>query len=614
MNKGLASGATGLVKLAAGFASVSAAIAVATRAFSQFEDMQKQAAQRVQVTALGRGAFRQIANDQSEMKKLNTFSDNLRKRGFTEEQAARTTFSAGSAGMDTFVKGSSLNTYEQLLKTGFTPESAISATQKAQANFGGSGAGKTGGGSFRQNINKVLAAAGPSPVMASRIAESASVAAEIFAAIGGQDEELLALVGVLSEATKSPEQASEKVKSLSDQLRKKKALGLIDLSGRTDLVGMDLIDALPTLAKEGRLKTESGDAVGVEKFLSESQAIQGLGLIQKQRGKITDRIVSIKQAEAQTGTKKDLLTVKSGLGSTKMKIADQQRKQNETRLLSEEEQFGNARQGVDLLLAENKQKRLNQNMGWLRRGASVSAEFTENTLKKIMGGFYPDYDFNERYIQEQFPDSQENKKLRRNFLDVNNKPGLAYTSEEQTVLKAMQSEVEKLGPSLVEQRRHRDPLNDFERMMFRINNPGLNGMPEGFITSAMQRVNQQQVPQRVFRMDQLRAQGVPENYLNRFERAGGIDIDGDPFGVRSLRSSAREQSTYAESPQEREARSTGAKIRAQATGVAEREARNDELVQKLLSVAKSMEKAAANLDSATRDAQRKKISANRNNN
>jgi hypothetical protein len=147
-------------------------------------------------------------------------------------------------------------------------------------------------------LNQILAAAGPSPVAAQDIAKASASASASFKAIGGRPSSLLGAGAVLSEQFKSPEESFQRIKTLSDQLFKKRAR----IQGADDLQGLELIRALPRLAEEGRLRSAGGEKQRLTKFLGEAGALQAIEALTNRSDKVQQRITSIRQARGEAGT------------------------------------------------------------------------------------------------------------------------------------------------------------------------------------------------------------------------------------------------------------------------------------------------------------------------
>lgn len=337
-----------LKSYALGMVGIGSAVSGVIQLLREARRIQDDSADRITDQSSGIRALRQVAGgDETKFNALTAFADRLRTdKGYTPTESLRAAFQAGSAG-DRFLTPESFEVLAQLREINFDPDKAISSAQKIQASFG---VGAAGGGNFREIINKILAAAGPSPVKASEIATAAAAATQNFSAIGGSDEQLLAMMGVFAESTKSPEAAGEQLNSIATQILKKQAKGQIDLSGRFEGIGgLDLIRALPELEAEGRLRAAStrnargelvpGRAVSAAVFLEESNALKAFNTIMGREAEIDERLASVRAAEAQTGGGRDLLLVSSSLSNTKADAVLFAERAKQGRELSEENRF-----------------------------------------------------------------------------------------------------------------------------------------------------------------------------------------------------------------------------------------------------------------------------------
>ncbi|MCH8880532.1 MAG: hypothetical protein IID34_11695, partial [Planctomycetes bacterium] len=289
---------TSLGRYAAGFVSIGAVVGLATKALGDFRRAQDEAAARIKTGELSAKSLAQVAATPEHFQQLRGISRLLRtESGLEQVPAKELTFATQSAGL--------LNKtlfFGGLQDIGFDPIAGVEASQKIQAVFGGKGAGRTGGGTSEQIINKVLAAAGESPEKAERIARSITIAGVEFQSIGGQDEALLAMVGVLSKTFKTTDIAVERIKSLSATVIAKR--GLID----SPLQGLPLLNELPLLAEQGRLTNEKGEAVtNLDAFLGSKEAASAVRALQAKRSEISALLRKVELAELQTGTANDAL-------------------------------------------------------------------------------------------------------------------------------------------------------------------------------------------------------------------------------------------------------------------------------------------------------------------
>ncbi len=333
-------GATGqLAKMGAGFLSVGTAIGVVTAAVRDLQKTERESVARIKETITGRRFLFQISETPEAARGLLGKARRLRTAfGLSQREAFDLTGKAASAG-ERFVGDRNLDLLGQLPQIAFDPVSAVAGVQKLQGAFGVEGPG--GAGTIPQIINKIIAAAGPSPVNASEIAVAASTATASFKKGGGSDEELLALLGTLSEVFKSPLAAGERVKSLADQIDKKRAQ--IDFKpGQESLGGLDFIDQLRSLEAGGQLKSEAGKELSLGKFLAETNAIQAFTIIEQNREKISRRLGSIQAAEINTGGPLDIARSRIAAAGEDVPSATvlAGAKAREKRLVAEEERFG----------------------------------------------------------------------------------------------------------------------------------------------------------------------------------------------------------------------------------------------------------------------------------
>ena len=337
-----------LSSYAAGFVGINAAITTTIRLLKDMRRVREEAGRRLETLEEGESGFRQVSRTQKEFNRQTQFRDDLRSRGLSIEAANRATFGLSSVSIDKLTP-ENVNLMSQMHRVGFTPEKGVAASQILQANFGGKG----GAGSDRQIVNKVLAAAGPSPVFAPDIAQSMATSAITFGALdrslGGKssDEGLLAAIGVLSESTGKPEAASVRIGQLAQQLSKKRSQMNLAGTGLDKAGALELMLSLPRLEKEGRLHDNKGQGVGLNKFITELRAGQAITALTQLEPKIRDRLGSVRSAQSGTGGAGDLLETKFNFtspGSTAVRLhqaEDQKLKQaNELRFGAEERLAG----------------------------------------------------------------------------------------------------------------------------------------------------------------------------------------------------------------------------------------------------------------------------------
>jgi len=369
-----------LAAYAGGFFAIDRAVQAVISSLKEQQALEKGAGQRITDVESGRRALAQLVTTTKEYRELNKVVDSLRsKYGLAATEAYKLVFAMKSGG-EQFMTQEDL--FGGLSEISLDPSIAVTAAQKLQSAFGGQGAGRAGGGSARQIVNKVLAASKDAPTMASEVANAASIASAAWAEIGGMDESLLAVGGILSETFRTPMAASEKIKSLADQLVKKREQ--IDFTGMEKLGGLDLVLALPQLAKEGRLRGpmtaegELGEAMGLTKFLGESNAIMAMSLLKKREADVRERIKVVESAEAETGTETDRLTLRQKVvgADEQLQAIKDKRVEEQRRQLTEEKRYGSATAQADALEQAIRRKELEQ-------GATVAGRFAAGVYRTI---------------------------------------------------------------------------------------------------------------------------------------------------------------------------------------------------------------------------------------
>lgn len=350
-----------------GLAAGALSLGTIKQLLTEIRETANQAGQRITDSASGRRALTQVSGGSMGTfhALLGSVEDVRGNEGLSAVDAYNLVFTAQSAGAE-FARDARF--FAQLQDINFNAEAGITSAQKLQAAFGGTGAGSAGAGTSRQIINKILAGAGPSPVMADKIAGAMAKTTVPFSQIGGQDEELIAMMGVLSEATETPADAAARIKSLSDQLVKKRGL----IEGGENLEGLALIRALPGIAAAGGLSSEGGGKVDLNKFLGEANAIQAMELIQKLDPKITSRLADIQAAEAGTGTDADLFSQARNITMQDPQMAADKlaRMAEQRRMLREENELGANERLVDSAIdLEAERRRANGVPEWAITGS-----------------------------------------------------------------------------------------------------------------------------------------------------------------------------------------------------------------------------------------------------
>lgn len=345
---GLASDIKGTIARIGGIA---AAAGLAKVALSDMAATRTAAGERITTAEEGRSQLAQLADTKPQFEELIRQVEQIRtERGIDEIEAFKLVFSAASAG---FKKQTPF--FAELKEIGFAPEAAVTAVQKLSQTFPDSG-------TPREIINKTIAAAAPSPVGASDIARVAAVPAVSFKEIGGTADELLALVGVLAKVFKNENTAAEKIKTLADQVGKKREfidpaalLKLEKIFNLPKIEGLELLRQLPGLAKAGALSTTAdGPPVTLREFLSEQNAVVALKAIQAAAPEIRDQVQAIQTAGRQTGTPEDQLAKKFSFVREDPKLSANRRSAiaKEKRELAEEEDLAVANKLADAFVDE----------------------------------------------------------------------------------------------------------------------------------------------------------------------------------------------------------------------------------------------------------------------
>lgn len=339
-----------LSTFAAGYASITKAVDTARQAMQNFRDTQDQAASRITTVEGARARLGQVAKSPADLAKLIGNAERLRKsEGFGAIEAFNLVFEARSAELDSDAQ---LKLFGSLRRIAFSPSAALKGTQILQANFGGSGAGDLGGGSARQVINKALAAAANSPVGAEKIINTVATSAVEFAAIGGQDEALLAMLSPLSKTFESPKAASQRIKSLSTAIARRLPEKELQRRGIEER-GFELFRVIPGLLEAGKLPGKGDQpATNLVEFLQNAEAVAGLNSILAAESDILKVRKEVRAAEKRSGGPLGLLSTRFDIVDSDQQIvaARNRRKSQESRRVQEEGLFGVTTLNMDSLI------------------------------------------------------------------------------------------------------------------------------------------------------------------------------------------------------------------------------------------------------------------------
>jgi len=340
---------------AMGVLSVSAAISAVTKALQFMKEQSEEAGQAIKTIAEGRRQLLQVSDfSHEEYERLEGLVEQARKTGMEPVEAYRTVFAAKSAGPE-FATPEGIARFAGLRELGVTPTEGVRAVVKMQQAFGGAGEGTEGAGDIGQALNKMLAASAKTFATMEELARAIPQATAAFAAIGGQDESLLALMSVLTQQFKSPEMAAERIASLSQQIQKKRG----QIVGGEQLTAEQIIMNLPELAAAGRLRDESGKkSVTMTKFLGEAGAIQAMQAITEQRGAIQARYEDIRMAERETGIGRDrqIAAMRLGREIAPIEAVRQQEMAAQRRLMPQAERLGAINQLAEAVRLERRQR------------------------------------------------------------------------------------------------------------------------------------------------------------------------------------------------------------------------------------------------------------------
>ena len=408
---------TSLGNYVKGFVSLGTAVALAGKALTDFRRIQDEAAGRIKTGELSGRSLAQVADTPAEFKRLRGISRLLRSEvGLDQIPANELTFAAKSAGL--------LNKalfFGGLTDIGFDPITGVTSVLKIQASFGGKGAGRTGAGTSEQLINKFLIGAGGSPEKAEALASAMSIAAVEFNAIGGMDEALIAVVGEFSKPFKTADIGAGRFASLSAAVKARR--GLID----SELQGLPLLNELPLLAEQGRLRNEKGDVVSdLGKFLGSKEALAASLVLQKRRPEISAVLREVELAELQTGTANDALAKRLAIveSDPQLRAAKAERIATNRAALQTELQLGPATLQADSFIQDRERAQRGRGVSELRISLEkmllVSGRFFRGDKQ-----FLEDVGFDEERDRRQVigPSSHERRRREGLGLDVPNLTG-----------------------------------------------------------------------------------------------------------------------------------------------------------------------------------------------
>jgi hypothetical protein len=228
MKRGARSAESGMSSLTSslkGFVSGAAAIAMATRALTAFNEEKRKAAEGIETGEFARAQLAQLADTPEQMRKLVAESNKSRaQEGMTQIAADQLQFQLTSLGLaqhrGMFASMYGMADVAQLAEGVGTLQQAF---------------GKQETGDARRVVNKLLTASQTSKTTIEQFSPAATLAAKQMGMIGGTDEELYATLSVLAKSLKSADMAGTQIGGLADVLTKKGFTGKGLLGGVTEM-------------------------------------------------------------------------------------------------------------------------------------------------------------------------------------------------------------------------------------------------------------------------------------------------------------------------------------------------------------------------------------------
>jgi hypothetical protein len=201
-----------VAKLATGFVSVGSAVSLVMRTLEDLDRIAEEAAQKVTATAAASGELAQLADgDPQKLQMFNARAEALLAAGGARdlEHAKDIQFSLESGGIGTETQLAA----DAFIVTRGQPEKFLRDASKFQRGIGADEAG-----SLRDVLSKSLGASGGTPETAMAIMSNALEALSPASIMKIRDEEVMALMAVLTNVTKSPEQAGTISKALLNKM------------------------------------------------------------------------------------------------------------------------------------------------------------------------------------------------------------------------------------------------------------------------------------------------------------------------------------------------------------------------------------------------------------
>lgn len=272
-------GARGFMSMAAGAVTMTAAMAAGAKALAALNAERKKAADLAKQDAQRLGTLAQLAEgDEKRMKALvGNVGRSRRQYGMSKGEAIDFEFGLQSYGEEK-------NRALYLGLYGVADPTALAegaATLKASM-------GKKETGSSRAIANKLLLASSRSKVSLRNFAPEAARAAASVQQIGGSDEELLAMMAILTRSTKAPGEAATALAALA-KAGAKKGVGTGGVMAAVDKLAPEM----------ARLKQKDRAT-----YLGSDEAVRAFATIvnTENRALIETTIEELKKADAATGS------------------------------------------------------------------------------------------------------------------------------------------------------------------------------------------------------------------------------------------------------------------------------------------------------------------------
>ena len=291
-----ASGVVSMVKWAGGIATVTTVIKGATAALALQRSEQEKlvAAQRDGIDS--RTKLAQIADSPEQLASFIKRAENLREKTGTDKTSAfDAVFAAVSTGHaeDTEVDEVALKG----IKIAINPEKLINTVSQLQKIYGENNI------SIAEAVNMLLIGAKDSVKNVDEFAGAAGQLFLPFQRIGGTASEAMGWASQI--AGLNPDKTAtviEQGKTLSNELANKRA----NIKDGGELTGLELVDNLARLEKEGKIQDDKGQKTTIDKLLGDVAYVGYLGYLANKES-ASQSTANIARAKATTGTADDVL-------------------------------------------------------------------------------------------------------------------------------------------------------------------------------------------------------------------------------------------------------------------------------------------------------------------